>query len=157
MGYVLGGSMKNACAAILLTALCVSPALAADPGGDATRGARLFLQCRACHAVGQSDPSGVGPNLWGVFGAKAGARPDFHYSPALSAAGLTWTPQNLDQWLVRPTAVVPGTTMAFQGVASAQARKDLIAYLATLAPKTAKLALAHSLRHPSPETKPESR
>jgi cytochrome c len=121
--------------AVALAALWVAPAGAAEPPGHAAHGARLFLQCRACHAVGQGEPAGVGPNLWGVVGAKAGARPGYHYSPALAASGIVWTPETLDQWLTRPTALVPGTNMAFQGVASASARADLIAYLESLGGK----------------------
>jgi cytochrome c len=72
-----------------------------------------------------------------VVGSKAGSRPGYHYSGALTAAGVTWTPVTLDRWLTRPTDVAAGTTMAFQGVPSAQSRTDIIAYLITLAPPVA--------------------
>jgi cytochrome c len=85
--------------------------------------------------VGRSDPNGVGPNLWGVVGAKAGAHAGFQYSPALASSGVVWTETTLDQWLTQPTAVAPGTSMAFQGVTSATSRKDIIAYLGTLGAK----------------------
>ena len=114
-----------------------APALAA-PGGDAVRGAKLFLQCRACHAVEPSEPSGTGPNLWGVVGSKAGSRVGYRYSPALSGSGVVWDAASLDQWLTRPTSLVAGTTMAFQGVAAPQSRADLIAYLQTLRPRQRK-------------------
>jgi cytochrome c len=115
----------------VLAVLNATPASAAEPG-DAARGARLFLQCRACHTVGQGEPSGVGPNLWGVVGAKAGTRSGYKYSPALSASGVVWTRETLDPWLTQPTALVPGALMAFQGVHQAKSREDLIAYLYTL-------------------------
>jgi cytochrome c len=38
----------------------------------------------------------------------------------------------LDKWLTQPTAVAPGTKMAFQGVSSEESRRDIIAYLSTL-------------------------
>ncbi len=101
-------------------------------GGDPVRGGRLFLQCRACHNVDQNGPNGVGPNLWGVVGAKAGSKPGYHYSEAITASGLVWTPAMLDKWLTQPTAVAPGTKMAFQGVSSEESRRDIIAYLSTL-------------------------
>jgi cytochrome c len=102
---------------------------------DPAHGASLFLQCRACHSVVRGAPNAVGPNLWGVVGSKAGARPGFAYSASLTQTGITWEPRMLDRWLTQPTAVAPGTTMAFQGVASAQSRADIIAYLTTLGGK----------------------
>ncbi len=126
------GSGTGMALAVAIAALCAGRAMAAEPDGDAVHGARLFLQCRACHTVGQGESAGVGPNLWGVVGSKAGARPGYHYSAALSGSGIVWTRDTLDQWLTRPTALVPGTNMAFQGVASAPSRADLIAYLQSL-------------------------
>jgi cytochrome c len=119
-----------------LAALNLALPCLAQEGGDPVRGATLFLQCRACHAVAQGAPNAVGPNLWGVMGSKAGMRPGFAYSASLSQTGITWEPRTLDRWLTQPTAVAPGTTMAFQGVASARSRADIIAYLATLDPKS---------------------
>lgn len=117
------------------------PALAmaqAAPGvvakGNAVTGAKLFLQCRACHTVAPSDASEVGPNLSGVVGAKAATKPDYAYSAALKAANIVWTQASLDAWLKKPTALVPGTRMAFAGMPSPQARADIIAYLTTLKP-----------------------
>ncbi len=111
--------------------LIALPSLA-QTGGDAARGAKLFLQCRACHSVVPGAPNGVGPNLWGVVGSKAAARPGYRYSASLAGSGVVWNVASLDKWLTRPTSLVPGTTMAFQGVSSAQSRTDLIAYLQTL-------------------------
>lgn len=100
--------------------------------GDAVRGARLFLQCQGCHSVAPGAPHKVGPNLFGVMGSRAASKPAFRYSPALTRAQLTWTSATMDRWLIRPTAAVPGTTMAFAGVADPRNRTDLIAYMASL-------------------------
>jgi cytochrome c len=102
------------------------------PAGDPVKGSRQFLQCKACHTVTDKGPHTVGPNLWGVAGAKAGSKPGFNYSQALVKAGITWTPQQLDAFLARPNGKVPGTKMVFAGMANPQARKDMIAYLSTL-------------------------
>lgn len=118
-----------------LAAAAVTTPCGAQDGGDPVRGSALFLQCRACHSVVKGAPNGVGPNLWGVVGAKAGMRPGFAYSASLTQTGITWEPRTLDRWLTQPTAVAPGTTMAFQGVASARSRADIIAYLTTLGGK----------------------
>ncbi|GAA4775798.1 c-type cytochrome [Novosphingobium ginsenosidimutans] len=115
-------------------ALIASVPVAAQsaPGGDPVKGSRQFLQCKACHNVAEKGPHAVGPNLWGVAGAKAGSKPGFNYSQALTKAGITWTPEQLDTFLARPNGKVPGTKMVFAGIANPQARKDVIAYLATL-------------------------
>lgn len=100
--------------------------------GDATAGARQFIKCKACHTVTQGGANSLGPNLFGISGARSATRPRFAYSPALRNAGITWTPDQLDAYITRPNALVPGTRMVFPGIADAAARRDLIAYLATL-------------------------
>jgi glucose/arabinose dehydrogenase/mono/diheme cytochrome c family protein len=105
---------------------------AADP----TRGRTVFQQnCAVCHATGQErqPTGGQGPFLAGVVGRPAASLPNFGYTKALRAAQLTWTPAALDQFLRGPAALVPGTAMAVIVPDSAD-RRDLIAFLATLAP-----------------------
>lgn len=102
------------------------------PAGDPVKGSRQFLQCKACHTVADKGPHAVGPNLWGVYGAKAGSKAGFSYSQALTKAGITWTPDQLDAFLARPNGKVPGTKMVFAGLPNPQTRKDVIAYLASL-------------------------
>lgn len=102
--------------------------------GDPVRGGKLFLQCRACHTVGAAERNGVGPNLNGVAGAKAASKPGYTFSPALAKSGIVWTGAQLDAFLKRPSALVPGTKMAFPGIAAPQNRADMIAYLVTLKP-----------------------
>ncbi|TRW14441.1 c-type cytochrome [Glacieibacterium frigidum] len=115
---------------IILALATATPAIAA---GDPAVGARLFLQCRACHT--QGDRNGIGPNLSGIVGAKAAQRSGYTYSPALIASGLTWTPENLDKFLTKPGVLVPGNKMTFPGIATQKGRDDVIAYLATLKAK----------------------
>jgi cytochrome c len=113
-----------------------APAAQQPPAkGDPAKGARLFLQCRACHTIEPGGRNGVGPNLAGVIGAKAGAKAGYPYSPALTKAQIKWNPATIDAWLKRPSAVVPGNKMAFAGMADPKARADVIAYLATLKAK----------------------
>ena len=94
-----------------------------------TRGEELFKQCAACHSIEKDGEVIAGPNLWGVYGAKAAGKDDFSYSPALKASGLTWTDENLDKWLAGPTKFVPGAIMAFPGFGDPADRKAVIAYL----------------------------
>ena len=104
----------------------------AQPPGDPVKGATVFDDhCSDCHALGGV---GQGPNLVGVVGRPAGTDPGYHYTEAMTASGLTWTPANLDRFLQGPKALVPGTAMSETVVDPVQ-RRDLIAYLATLQPK----------------------
>jgi cytochrome c len=109
-----------------------APATAAP---NPVRGGKLFLQCAACHTVAPGGANTVGPNLSGIFGAKAASRAGYSYSPALMKSALVWDAANLDGFIKRPSQKVPGTKMAFGGVADPTARADLIAYLATLKAK----------------------
>jgi cytochrome c len=125
--------LRLACVALLSGAVFAGPAFAQTAApGDAARGKIVFLECQACHAVAPGRPALVGPNLRGVFGRAAGAVPGYDYSQALKASGITWTPVKLDAWLTDPGTLVPGTKMAFTGIASAALRADVIAYLQTL-------------------------
>jgi len=95
---------------------------------DAKRGEKLFEECRACHAV-EPGASGVGPDLHGVIGRKAGAREDFRYSPALKKSGITWSPQTLNAYIADPQKVVPANRMPYAGMPEAKDRADLVDYL----------------------------
>ena len=88
-----------------------------------------FAQCAACHAVAKGAPHGLGPNLWGVAGTKAGELAGYQFSPALKASGLVWDEATLDKWLENPRALVPGTKMSYGGMSDAAARKELVTWL----------------------------
>jgi cytochrome c2 len=108
--------------------LTLGGAAQAQPAGDAAKGADAFDdRCSQCHAIGAV---GQGPNLAGVVGRKAGTSPGFPYTPAMKAAGLTWTAANLDRFLAAPQALVHGTAMTVI-VPSAAERANIVAYLAT--------------------------
>ncbi len=115
-------------AVFVLSMLHISIANAAD----AKAGKEIFSRCAACHTVTKGGPNGLGPDLFGVVGRKAGSRPDFGYSPAMKNAGFKWTPQKLDAYIAHPAQVVPGNRMAFAGIPDPKQRADVIAYLATL-------------------------
>ena len=103
-----------------------APAGATPPLGDPHRGAAIYeTRCGACHSL---DANRVGPRHRGVYGRRAGAVPDFAYSPALKASGLVWTAANLDRWLAGPTILVKGAAMGIR-LPSPQDRRDVIASL----------------------------
>ena len=96
---------------------------------DYTNGRRVFLQCRSCHQTAKDAPATVGPNLYGVFGRKAGAAPGYAYSEVMKNAGWTWDEAKIDQWIENPAKTLPGTRMTFAGLRDPDARRDVIAYL----------------------------
>jgi cytochrome c len=94
--------------------------------GDAIHGKLVFdKRCTGCHTI---DTNREGPRLRGVFGRKAGDVPDFTYSTALKASGITWNEDSLDKWLSDTDAMIPDNKMGFRVVKAAE-RADLIAYL----------------------------
>lgn len=101
----------------------------ADSSPNLGRGKILFIQCRSCHTLGSGESHMVGPNLNNVLGSEAGTKAEFGYSPAMVEADMIWSEQLLDQFLTNPAALVPGTTMAFAGIADDDDRAALIAYL----------------------------
>lgn len=96
---------------------------------DVKRGQNLYLQCRACHSLNQGGMNKVGPNLYGMFGSKAGFAPGFAYSEALIGTDVVWTPETLSEWLARPSQFMPGNRMVFVGVKKPQDRANIIAFL----------------------------
>jgi cytochrome c len=99
---------------------------------DAAAGQRVFNQCRACHSIEVGGRNGVGPNLAGILGRKAGLAEGFRYSPALrekAEGGLTWDEETLRAYIQNPRAVIPGGSMTYPGLRNDQQLNDLIAYL----------------------------
>jgi cytochrome c len=82
--------------------------------------------------VVENGPSGIGPNLWGVFGRKSGTSPGFAYSDGMKALGVTWDADRIDHWIANPKAVVPGTKMTYIGMENVKDRTDVVAYLKTV-------------------------
>ena len=92
---------------------------------EAKRGEQIYGRCTACHALSFDR---VGPRHCGLFGRRAGSVAGFDYS-AMRNSKITWNDKTLDQFIAKPLAVVPGTSMTYDGVSDARDRSDLIAYL----------------------------
>jgi len=109
----------------------ISPLLAA---ANVDNGRQLAQKkCASCHNFAQGGPNGVGPNLWGIVGAPHARVAGFNYSAANRAlADKPWDYEALNAFLLRPSAAMPGTRMAFAGIGNAQQRADVIAFLRTL-------------------------
>lgn len=116
-------------AALAATALPQLSLPATDAVANPAAGQQVYAKCMACHSP---DRNRTGPLHCGLLGREAGSVTGYAYSDAMRAAGITWTRDSLDEFLSAPLKVLPGTTMGFAGLASAEERRDLIAWLATL-------------------------
>lgn len=109
-------------ASVSTSALAALPAEAAD----ASRGEQVYARCAGCHALASDR---VGPRHCGLLGRRAGSVPGFSYTDVMKNSKLVWDAITLDRFLAKPMAVLPGTSMTYDGVADAKDRADLIAYL----------------------------
>jgi len=122
-------SIKPVLSLAFLALLILSAAPVALAQGNAQRGAKLFPQCAACHAL-EPGRNLTGPSLANLFGRKAGTVPGFvRYSDALKRSGVTWDEKTLDAWLKDPVKFIPGNDMTFPGIKDDETRRELIAYL----------------------------
>jgi cytochrome c len=125
LGHLLGGA--------LLFGLAGAAAAQAVPDAAAlAKGKRLFMLCASCHDATAGASAKIGPTLYGVVGRAAGSVPGVSYSADMKSKSFVWDEAQLDAWLVKPTAVVPGTSMAYLGMPDASQRKALIAFLSSL-------------------------
>src|SRR6185503_20271388 len=67
-----------------------------------------------------------------IVGRARAAQPNFNYSAAMKAKGGTWTVDELNKFLTKPSAYIPGTLMTFAGLPRENQRADVIAFLNTL-------------------------
>ncbi|MDI2090268.1 c-type cytochrome [Commensalibacter oyaizuii] len=90
-------------------------------------------QCGLCHSFNKDDSHKIGPYLYDIMDRHIASVQGFNYSQSLKKHRKEqWDIQNLNQWLIRPSAFASDTNMAYPGMPSKQDRIDLIAYLKTL-------------------------
>jgi cytochrome c len=115
-------------AAAAAALMFATPAMAE---GDAAKGEKVFLKCKACHE-NEKGVNKVGPTLKGVVGRKAASVEGYKYSEAMiakGAEGIMWDEATLAVYLPDPKAFVPKTKMAFAGLKKPEDVADIIAYL----------------------------
>lgn len=115
---------------ILATAACA--AATAPVRADVLQDAAGYAQCTSCHSLDPGENLPSGPTLYAIIGKPVAAESGFAYSPALRDFGVTnrrWTPELLDRFIADPEELVPGTHMAFHGIADEPQRAALIDYL----------------------------
>jgi len=90
--------------------------------------------CGVCHTFNEGGRAGVGPNLYDVVGGPHAHMKGYSYSEAMEKHPGKWTYDELNEWLTKPSAFIPGTKMSFPGFHSEKERAEVIDYLRTLSP-----------------------
>lgn len=119
---LVGAFMTSAVAAIAAQPAVAAPALKPP----------AFAVCGVCHKVAAGEKSGIGPNLWGVSGRKAGTLPGFTYSPAMKASNISWTRDKIATYIADPKKMVPGTKMIYVGQKDPKVAAAIADYVASL-------------------------
>jgi cytochrome c2 len=84
-------------------------------------------RCAECHEL--SSGAGSRIPLAGVLGRPVASVKGQAYSQALRHIGGIWTEERLDAFLTEPAAMVPGTSMAVEGIADRKMRASIISAL----------------------------
>jgi cytochrome c len=128
MNYGYGTSR----AAALLVACTLSAVAQAQVGAVVPPGKAQFGVCAACHPTSEDGAHSLGPNLRGVLGRRPGSVAGFRFSKAMAAYPAVWDKETLDAFLANPMVTVPNNAMPYAGMKSADDRKAVVEYLATL-------------------------
>lgn len=112
-----------------VVAAVTGPVTAVTNPAEVAAGEQIYARCIGCHSP---DRNRTGPQHCGLIGRESGTVPDYDYSEAMKTAGILWNAETLNTFLQSPMTEVPGTTMGFAGIADADERRNLIAWLTTL-------------------------
>ena len=97
--------------------------------GTIEHGEKVFKRCSACHMLAAGGKNMIGPNLWSVLGKKTGVASGYKYSKALAAYGKEWTFEEMNGFLIKPSAHIKGTKMAFAGLKKEKDRASVILFM----------------------------
>ena len=97
--------------------------------GDVVSGEKIFKKCAACHSIVKDGKNKIGPALYNVVGRKVGGVSDYKYSKALAGYEKSWTFEELNGFLLKPSKWIKGTKMAYAGLRKEKDRASVIKYL----------------------------
>ena len=97
--------------------------------GDIEHGKKVFKKCAACHSIDQGGANKIGPALYSVVGRLVGGVSDYKYSKALTSYGKEWSWEELNGFLLKPSAWIKGNKMGFAGLKNEKDRASIILYL----------------------------
>lgn len=100
---------------------------------DVEAGQKYARVCGTCHSFGKGEAAKIGPNLYGIIGAKHAHMEGFDYSDGMKSMKGNWDYAELNEFLYSPRTHVPGTKMTFAGIKDDKTRANVIAWLRTLA------------------------
>ena len=103
--------------------------------GTVEHGEKVFKRCSACHMIAAGGKNMIGPNLWSILGKKTGVAPGYKYSKALAAYGKEWSFEEMNGFLIKPSAHIKGTKMAFAGLKKEKDRASVILFMNTKSDK----------------------
>ncbi len=97
--------------------------------GDVEHGKKVFKKCAACHSINQGGGNKIGPKLWGVMFRPVASITDYKYSKALSEYKKEWSWEEMNGFLIKPSAWIKGNKMGFAGLKKEKDRASVILYL----------------------------
>ena len=97
--------------------------------GTVEHGEKVFKRCSACHMIAAGGKNMIGPNLWSILGKKTGVASGYKYSKALAAYGKEWSFEEMNGFLIKPSAHIKGTKMAFAGLKKEKDRASVILFM----------------------------
>ena len=97
--------------------------------GDVVSGEKIFKKCAACHSIVKDGKNKIGPALYNVVGRKVAGVSDYKYSKALAGYEKSWTFEELNGFLLKPSKWIKGTKMAYAGLRKEKDRASVIKYL----------------------------
>ncbi len=98
---------------------------------------KSYAKCEACHAYSKGAAAKIGPNLYGIWGRKAGSLDGFAFSRAAREASFRWTETHLRALLRKPKGYrkhLRKALHAWRGPTAKTLEDELIPFFRTLGP-----------------------
>ncbi len=97
--------------------------------GTVEHGKKVFKKCAACHSVKKDGKNKIGPALYSVLGRMSGSVSEYKYSQALIDYGKSWSFEEMNGFLLKPSTWIKGNKMGFAGLKKDKDRASVLLYL----------------------------